>query len=337
MKKLLVALCLFVSCSGSANAQQTTVDPSAVKMMNAANALLSELNADQKKVCRFSFEDPERLNWHFIPRERKGLAFRDLEGDAFKAGRSLLSAGLSGGGYEQVLKVMSLEEILYVLEGGEEAKRRERRHPHKYHISIFGTPDKKAKWGWRVEGHHLSLNYVIENSQFVSSTPEFVGANPGKIDAGPQRLLRVLGEREDLGREILKACTDEQKKVAWISKKAPGEIRTPGKQQPMVGKPEGIAFSKLTESQQKTMRKLLANYLMVTPPEIMKKRLAAIEKAGIDKVHFAWWGGSELNEPHHYRIQGPTFIVEYNNVQNDANHVHSIWRNVAGDFGVPLK
>ena len=306
-------------------------------MMQAAKALLATLNDDQKKVCSFGFEDPERLNWHFIPRERKGLAFRDLQGESFKAGRQLLAAGLSGSGYEQVLKVMSLEEILYVLEGGDETARRERRHPHKYNISIFGTPDKQAKWGWRVEGHHLSLNYVIENSRFVSSTPEFVGANPGSIDAGPKRLLRVLGEREDLGREILKQSNAEQQKVMWISKKAPGEIRTPGEQQPKVGTPEGLPFAKMSVSQQHTLRKLLESYLVVTPPEIRKKRLAQIEASGIDKVHFAWWGGSELNEPHHYRIQGPTFIVEYNNVQNDANHVHSIWRNVAGDFGMPRK
>ncbi|MFK7821957.1 MAG: DUF3500 domain-containing protein, partial [Planctomycetaceae bacterium] len=299
--------------------------------------LLASLNAEQKKICSFKFDDPERLNWHFIPRERKGVAFRGLEGDAFISGRSLLSAGLSGSGYEQVLKVMSLEEVLYLIEGGEEGKRRDRRHPHKYHISIFGTPGKNAKWGWRVEGHHLSLNYVIKNNQFVASTPEFLGANPGQISAGPGRLLRVLGEREDLGRQILKLCNDDQKKVLWISEKAPGEIRTPGEPQPKVGKPEGLAFAKMTKQQQDVFRKLLRTYLLVTPPEIMKKRLKAIEAGGIGNLHFAWWGGPELNQPHHYRIQGPTFIVEYNNVQNDANHVHSIWRNVAGDFGVPRK
>ena len=310
---------------------------SAIRMSDAAGQLLASLNADQKKVCQFGFDDPERLNWHFIPRDRKGLAFRDLEGDAFKAGRNLIACGLSGAGYEQILKVMSLEEVLYILEGGEEAARRDRRHPHRYHISVFGTPSKTAKWGWRLEGHHISLNYVIENGQFVSSTPEFLGANPGTIDAGKGRSLRVLGQREDLGRKILKLCTPEQQKALWISKKPPREIRTPGKQQPDVGKPEGLAFSRMSKEQQDTFRALLRTYLMTAPPEVMKKRLKDIQAGGIGKVHFAWWGGSELTEPHHYRIQGPTFIVEYNNVQNNANHVHSIWRNVAGDFGVPRK
>jgi hypothetical protein len=334
--KRYLTLTMLLCCPLPCIAQQTE-DPSAAKMTAAASALLATLDTDQQKVCSFKFDDPERLDWHFIPRERKGLGFRGLEGATRKAWRNLLSAGLSGKGYEQVLKVMSLEEVLYLIEGGEEAKRRDRRHPHKYHISIFGSPGKTTKWGWRVEGHHLSLNYVIENNKFVSSTPEFLGANPGAIHAGPGRLLRLLGDREDLGRQILKLCSDEQKKTLWIDKKAPGEIRTPGEQQPKVGKPEGLAFSAMSKQQQDVFRKLLRTYLIVTPPEIMKKRLKAIEAGGIGNLHFAWWGGSELNEPHHYRIQGPTFIVEYNNVQNDANHVHSIWRNVAGDFGVPLK
>ena len=333
---LLPGFAIVVLLSPVISAQQS-VDQSAVKMATAANALLSELNDEQKSVCQFRLEDPERLNWHFIPRERKGLAFRDLEGKVFKNARTLLAVGLSGAGYEKVLKVMSLEEVLYLIEGGEEAKRRDRRHPHKYHISIFGTPGKTGRWAWRVEGHHVSLNYLIEDGRFISSTPEFLGANPGAIAAGPGRALRVLGDREDLGRQILKSCSETQKKTAWIDKKAPKEIRTPGKLQPEVGKPVGLAFSDMSKQQQETFRKLLQTYMIAAPPEIAKKRLKDIEAGGIGKVHFAWWGGAELNEPHHYRIQGPTFIVEYNNVQNDANHVHSIWRNVGGDFGIPLK
>ena len=145
------------------------------------------------------------------------------------------------------------------------------------------------------------------------------------------------GCREDLGRRILKLCSDDQKKIAWIDKKPPREIRTPGKLQPEVGKPVGLKFSDMNNEQKATFRKLLDTYLIATPNEIRKKRLQQIEQAGIDKVHFAWWGGPDLDQPHHYRIQGPTFIVEYNNVQNNANHVHSIWRNTAGDFGIPLK
>ncbi len=310
---------------------------SAIRMAEAANALLGKLSVEQKKTCLFEFSDPERLNWHFIPRERPGIGFRSLEGDAFKAGRHLIATALSGAGYEKVLKVMSLEEVLYLIEGGEEATRRNRRHPHKYHISIFGTPSKTSKWGWRVEGHHVSLNYVIENGKFVSSTPEFLGANPGTIAAGKGRSLRVLGQREDLGRKILKLCSPEQQKVAWVSPKPPREIRTPGKPQPEVGKPEGLPFARMSKEQQDVFRALLRTYLITAPTEVMKSRLKAIEAGGIGKVHFAWWGGSELTEPHHYRIQGPTFIVEYNNVQNNANHVHSIWRNVAGDFGIKRK
>ncbi len=322
---------------GSTTVAQQKTDASAIRMADAATSLLANLNAEQQKVCQFKLDDPERLNWHFIPRERKGVVLRDLEGKTRASARKLLSTGLSGAGFERVLKVMSLEEVLYLIEGGDETKRRERRHPHKYHISIFGTPGKTGRWSWRVEGHHLSLNYLIEDGRYISSTPEFFGANPGTIAAGKGRLLRVLGDREDLGRRILKLCSDDQKKVAWIDKKPPREIRTPGKLQPEVGKPVGLKFSDMNNEQKATFRKLLDTYLIATPNEIRKKRLQQIEQAGIDKVHFAWWGGPDLDQPHHYRIQGPTFIVEYNNVQNNANHVHSIWRNTAGDFGIPLK
>ncbi len=330
-------ICLLVFSSTECGFAQDQPDASASRMAAAATRMLSVLSPAEKEKASFTFDDPERLNWHFIPRDRRGVSLRELQGESHLVAKSLVSSGLSGEGFEKLLKVMSLEEVLYLLEGGDEAKRRERRHPHKYFISIFGTPGATGRWGWRFEGHHISLNYVIEDGRFVSSTPEFLGANPGKIDAGPGRLLRVLGEREDLGREILRQCTPEQRAICLIASEPPREIRTPGKLQPQVGAPEGLPFAKMNSRQQETMRKLLRTYLVTAPPEVMRRRLRDIERSGMDGIHFAWWGGAELNQPHHYRIQGATFIIEYNNVQNDANHVHSIWRNVAGDFGIPRK
>lgn len=306
-------------------------------MSQAATRLVEVLDHSQKLKATFKYDDPERVNWHFIPRDRKGIGMWDLNGATKAAAEALVKSGLTQAGYHKTLEVRSLEEVLYLFEGGEEAARREKRHPHKYYISIFGTPGPKALWGWRFEGHHLSLNFSIKNGKIVSSTPEFFGANPGQIDAGPGRFLRVLGKREDIARQILKATPADKQDQLWLSKEAPKDIRGGGVAQPIVDKTEGVAYADMTPEQQKLLKALIAEYLTAMPATVVRERLQAIEKSGMDGIHFAWWGGSELNEPHHYVVQGRTFIIEYNNTQNSANHVHAIWRNLGGDFNVSGK
>ena len=261
------------------------------KMTNAAVALQNSLTPDQLKLASFAYDDAERLNWHFIPRERQGLGLWDLNGDALKAAEQFVATGLTAAGYEKVLQVRSLEEVLYLFEGGEESERRKKRHPHRYYISIFGDPSGDGVWGWRFEGHHLSLNYSVKNGEIVSSTPEFFGANPGLIDAGPGRSLRVLGKREDLARELLRTATDEQKKVMWVSKVPPGDIRGAGAPQAEVGEPVGLAVKDMTPEQKQLMRELVGQYLEAMPPRVVAQRVQAISDAGYDEIHFAWWGG----------------------------------------------
>lgn len=310
-------------------------DQPGTNMASAASALLKSLTDEQKGLVSFDFNDEERVNWHFIPRERKGLGLWDLDGKALTSAEAFVSTGLTVAGYETSLKVRSLEEVLYLLEGGEEHTRRMRRHPHKYYISIFGDPSGDAAWGWRFEGHHLSLNYTVKGGEILSSTPEFFGANPGLIDAGPGRSLRVLGRREDLARSILKSASDEQQAKIWISQEAPRDIRGAGAAQAEVSDPAGVSAGDMTPEQQKLMKELVGEYLTAMPASVVRRRVKEIEEAGVENVYFAWWGGSELNEPHHYIVQGPTFIIEYNNTQNQANHVHSIWRDLRGDFNIP--
>ncbi len=296
---------------------------------------LATLNDAQRAQATFAFDDAERLNWHFIPRERKGIPLRDLEGEARQAAQLLIQSGLSNDGYTQALNVMSLEEVLYLLEEGDRETRRERRNPGKYYLSVFGTPGDRGTWGWRLEGHHLSLNFVIRDGNVVSSTPEFFGANPGTIDAGVGRTLRVLGPEEDLARQLFKACDDDQKKLAWIDPVAPNEIRNPGEVQASRDAPVGLPASKMSADQRKLLAQLLAEYLKNLKPEIAEQRRAQINAGGMDQIHFAWWGEADQHKPHYYRVQGPTFLIEYNNVQNNANHVHSVWRNLLdGDLAV---
>lgn len=306
-------------------------------MAAAAKKYLASLNEEQKKQTSFAYDDPERINWHFIPRPRKGLPLKALEGQALKDAHALIQSGLSPVGYDQTINIMSLEEILFLLEGGEREARRERRDPQKYYLSVFGTPDTKGTWGWRLEGHHISLNFTIKDGKVVASTPEFFGSNPGLVDAGPKRAVRVLGPEEDMARQILKLCNEEQTKACWLSKEAPDDLRGGGVVQPETTAAVGLPVSKMTEDQKKLMRDLLTEYLQNMPADVEKERREKINAAGIDQITFAWWGSSEKNERHYYRIQGPTFLVEYNNTQNDANHVHSYWRNLGGDFNLPVK
>lgn len=335
MKHIGIGVCVVLSVGALLVGQRRDASPSGKVMASAAEEFLASLTETQREAATFEFESDERLNWHFIPRERKGVPLRDLSKAAKQTAHRLIRSGLSEAGYGQALDVMSLEEVLYLLEGGDRAERRERRNPEKYYLSIFGTPGDDS-WGWRVEGHHLSLNYTIVDGELVSTTPEFFGANPGTIEAGPGRELRVLGSEEDIARQILKLCSDTQSEVAWIDKEAPADIRGGGEPQPEQTDPVGLPFAKMSDDQKKLMGELLAEYLRNMPSDVSRQRRNQIANDGMDQVYFAWWGGSERNEPHYYRVQGPSFLIEYNNTQNNANHVHSIWRNLSGDFNIAL-
>jgi hypothetical protein len=301
-----------------------------MEMAKAANALLATLTPEQKAKATFSFESEakgERLNWHFIPRERKGLPIKEMTEPQVALARALLKTGLSDDGYNKATTIQSLENILREMEKDTTGKR----DPMKYYVSIFGTPGEKV-WGWRWEGHHQSFNYTSAGDAAPSVTPSFFGTNPGEVREGEHKGLRVLGLEEDLGRSLVKSLNDEQRKAAVILTEAPKEILNDPKR-PDPTKPEGVPASKLTADQQATLVKIIKLYLFRCRTDIAAEEFAKIEKAGIGSVHFAWAGGFELGEPHYYRVQNTAFVLEYDNTQNNANHVHCIWRDFANDFG----
>jgi uncharacterized protein DUF3500 len=305
------------------------------RMADAAKDFLAKLSPQQRAQATFRYDDPERLNWHYIPKPRKGIPLKALDPAARSVARAFIATGLSKPGYEQAVNVMSLDDVLYLLETDDWAARRERRDPLNYYLSIFGTPGEQGQWGWRLEGHHLSLNFSIQDGRVVSSTPEFFGANPAQLDAGPGRSLRVLGPLEDTAREIVRTCTPEQMKVILVGKKAPNDVWSTNKLQPVLMPEVGLLASEMSQDQQKLLRHLLAEYLKVAPADIRGERESQLEAAGFGKIRMAWWGSLNRNEKHAYRLQGPSFLVEYNDTQNNANHVHSVWRNVAGDLNQP--
>jgi hypothetical protein len=337
LSKLLAASLVLVGMVALLRGQAENEVPAARGMFQAAEKFTKSLSPAQLEKASFKFDDAERLNWHFIPRERKGLPLRDLEGGALKAAQEFIGSGLSKAGYEQTLAIMSLEEVLYLLEGGDRTERRERRNPGKYYLSIFGTPTAKGQWGWRLEGHHLSLNFTLNNGEVVGSTPEFYGTNPALIDAGPERAIRVLGAEEDLARQVLKLSTPEQLKTIVIDTKAPDDLRGANTPQADRTPAVGLAAGQMSADQKKLLNTLLEEYLKNMPADVAAKRRDRLMKAGFDTIQFAWWGEPDRNQRHYYRLQGPTFLIEYNNTQNNANHVHSYWRDLEGDFGIAVK
>ncbi|MDB6121246.1 MAG: hypothetical protein JWQ71_239 [Pedosphaera sp.] len=298
------------------------------EMANAANTFLNALTSEQQAKATFQFKDEERYDWHFVPKSRKGLPFKEMTGAQQKLAHALLCSGLSQRGYAKATTIMSLEEVLAGIEKGKGPNR----DADMYFFTIFGTPGTET-WGWRLEGHHLSLNFVVRGDKVLSATPAFYGTNPGEVREGPRKGLRLLGQEEDLGRQLVKSLSAEQQKVAIFTTNAPKEIITGNQRTVKALGPDGLSAGKMTKAQKELLLTLVKEYAFRHRTEVAEADLKKIEHSGWDKVHFAWAGGLERGMGHYYRIQGPTFLLEYDNTQNNANHVHSVWRDFENDFG----
>ena len=322
-----IALALLLTVALPLRAHDATAD-----MAKAASAFLEALTPEQRTKAVFELDDEERTNWHFVPRARKGIPIKEMTEPQRALAHALLKTGLSHRGYEKATSIMSLESILAEMErprgGGAN------RDPELYFVTVFGKPGIAQPWGWRVEGHHLSLNFTSVGDAAPAMTPSFFGSNPAEVREGPKAGLRVLGAEEDLGRELVKSLDPDQRNRAFILREAPKDIfNVPGR---FDTKAEGLPQSRMTPEQTATLVKLIKEYLGRHRSDVAEHDWAKIEKAGLGNVHFAWAGGLEKGEPHYYRVQGGTFVLEYDNTQNNANHVHSLWRDSAHDFGDDL-
>ena len=334
---LLIALQLIARQTATAQAKSP-----AESMTAAANAFLAALTAEQRTEAALPFETPLRRDWHNIPKEdRKGVEFGELNAEQQQLALALLRSALSDVGYEKATRIMSLENNLR--EGEKNVAGAPFRDPERYFITIFGEPAGKGAWGWSFEGHHFSQNFVVHDGKVVGDTPSFWGANPATvkifIEGGPEVGTRTLAQEEQLAFDLLASLDASQRAVAVIADKAPADYRGPGQPEPPRTAPEGIQASKFTDAQREKLQALLAAYCNNLAPELAAARLAEIEAAGAERVHFAWLGATEPGVGHAYRIQGPTFLLELVNIQSDpagnpANHIHSVWRSLNHDFGV---
>lgn len=316
---------------------------SGVDMTSAAQKFLAVLSDQARAQAVLDYDTPQRTDWHYIPKPtRKGLQVKEMNDEQRKAAFALLQSALSGAGYGKATKIMQLESILRELEKGRAGG--PLRDPERYYFTLFGRPAADGRWGLSVEGHHLSLNFVIQNNQVVSSTPTFFGANPGVLlaDYGPgfPRGLRVLAKEEELAFELMKSLTAEQRAKTIVADKAPGDVRDAGKAAPPSSPAVGLAVGEMTREQAAILRALVEEYANNLPADVARERLAAIDGEGFDGVRFSWRGADKPGAGHDYRIQGRTFLIEFNNTQPDsagnlANHIHCVWHNLAGNFSIP--
>lgn len=315
-------------------------------MASAGAKFLESLNPEQRDQATFPFDTSERKRWHFIPTEshpRKGLTIKQMTPAQRTLAHDLLKAGLSQRGYMTATQIMELESLLATIEAAQRAAAASPprgtplvRDPERYFFSVFGTPATRGTWGWRAEGHHMSLHWTIVNGEFVAGSPTFFGTNPAEIREGPRQGTRILAQEEDAARALVGSLDEAQRTKAIINTAAPNDIVTMANLDIEPLSPTGIAWTDLTVAQRALLTKLVEVYTGRMSSEIAGNTMSRIEKAGWDKVTFAWAGTLERGQRHYYRVQGPTFLIEYDNTQNNANHVHAVWRDFKGDFGADL-
>lgn len=304
---------------------QSSANPVA-EMAAAAQRFLNALSAEHRAAAVIPFDDAERQNWHYIPRDRHGVSMKQLTPEQRELGSALLRSGLSEDGVRKADGIRRLDRVLFEQTGNPI------RDDHFYFYSIFGQPGDSGPWGWRLEGHHISLNFTLREGIVVSTTPFFFGANPAEVRSGPQRGTRVLASEEEMGRALVRSLSEAQRAKAVFGREAPADIlASPGRSARL--DPQGLLYEELSATQQRQLIGLIEMYANRLRRELAERELARLRLAGVEKIRYAWAGGSEPGQPHYYRIQGPTFLIEYDNTQNNANHVHTVWRDPERDFG----
>ena len=328
-------------------------------MVDVATRLVDSLDKFQKGSTVFKFDTVDRLNWHYFPEggftqeygySRNGLTFDRMDPKQRHLAYGLMNTGLSRQGFVKAMDVMSLEEIVRVIEDDKTGHR----DGEKFHFTIFGTPSLTENWGWRVEGHHVSLHYTIKNGELVSSSPTFFGANPHEVAQGPHKGMRALAREEDLAVTLLKSLDADRQKQAIFDDVAPYDIITMADRRAKIdGSPQGLPASKMNEKQRGMLMELIAEYAHNMPAEIAAARMKTAEDTPRDQLYFGWAGqigrpkpqpvvigsmttGNRELKGNYYRVQAPSFLIEYANTQNQSNHSHSVWRDYDGDFGLDV-
>lgn len=324
MKSSLLALLLVLPLAAD---EASSIDA----MKAAAESFLGTLDEAGRGKASFPFQSEQRENFRFTPQVRSGLPLKEMNDLQRAAAMKLLDAVLSERGKLKAMQIITLESVLREIE-----QRPDVRDPEKYYVSVFGKPGDPVAWGWKFEGHHLALNYTVVGGKEVAVTPSFYGSNPGEVREGEHKGLRVLRAEEELARALVLVLLKEGKKEVIFSDRPPAEILSAEHREAKALEPVGIAAAEMSAAQKKALFDLISEYSGRHRKDLAEADMARIAKAGIGKIRFGWAGGVRPGEAWYYRIQGPTFLMEAANTQNDANHVHATWRDFTGDFGRDL-
>jgi Protein of unknown function (DUF3500) len=301
-------------------------------MARAASAFLASLEPRQRRRAAFALTDLERLNWHYVPRRREGVPFKEMPPAGRNAVHDLMKASLSLVGYTKAVNIMRLEDVLRQLEtfGGL------LRDADNYAVTVFGMPGPDSAWGWRFEGHHLSLNFTLVPGRPIAVTPAFMGANPALVPQGPLKGLRTLAEEQDLALALARSIDAGLRGRLVISGNSLGDIVSGPGRGDSLKTPAGVGLGELNAEQRALALRLVEVYARNMQTEMAEEQLRRVRDDGIERVHFAWAGPIDARQAHYYRLHGPTLLIEYDNTQNDANHIHSVWHDPRNDFGADL-
>jgi hypothetical protein len=310
--------------------------PRAAGAVGAAAALVAATPAADRGALVRALDDPARTRWHYVPIARPGVPLGAMSDAQRAAAASLVRSGLGDSGWARAEAIVAHEGILRALEQERGVRGFERRDPGRYYALLFGTPAAESAWGWRFEGHHLSVNATAVGDAPPVVAPLFMGASPARVPSGPRAGLRLFAAEEDSARALLLALPPALRRAATIADTTFGEIVT--RNDPAVGAlaPAGLAAAEMPEAQRRQLRALVELYARRMAPAAARAQLGRIERAGFGLVRFAWAGGAEPGRRHYYRIHGPTVLVEYDNSQNNGDHVHTVWRDPENDFGRDL-
>ena len=308
-----------------------TAPRTANEMADACSVFLGSLEEDQLARATFPYEALERIYWYYPPGNRHGLPLRDMDTRQRDLAFAVLASGLAGPSYRHARQIIELETVLDTLDK-EEGKTTFVRDPELYYFTVFGEPGGDAPWGWRAEGHHLSVHFSVWGDKVISTTPFFFGSNPAEVRKGPQAGLRILGAREDLAFELMESLDAGQHSRAVIYDEAPLDILTYNSSKVMLPREEGLPASQMAAGQKEMLVALVSEYVSQVRTDQARSKLAELKEGGLDRLHLAWGGPVQTGKAHYYRIHGGSFVVEFDNRQDGANHVHSVWRDVENDF-----
>jgi len=312
--------------------QDITHVAATAEMSDFAGRFVDTLTSEQRSKTCFQYMDGERIFWYYPPLNRHGLPLRDMNDNQRDLAFGLLAAGLTEQGNQQARATIEHERILGVIEENQgKAQSSFRRDPELYYWRIFGDPTSDEPWGWSVEGHHVSIHYSLWKDQVISVTPFFFGSNPAEVREGPHKGLRLQAKVMDLAFDLMGDLDKGQQSKATIFDEAPLDILTFNAARASLPKEQGLSASKMNSTQKEILSSLITEYTSKVRTDVANSRLETI-LGNLDNIHFAWGGPVDKAQPHYYRLHGGDFVVEYDNRQNGANHIHSVWRDVSNDF-----